>query len=242
MRLRGARGLDVDAGLAFVGNSADVYVRLLKRFTDELLLVFDADRAGRAAAHAFRGGAGMAGVRERFGRRLRLGIIGGGPESWIGRMHRGAAEHDGWWHVVAGVFSSDAARSRSAGAAMGFDPARSYGDVSEMLAREKQRVDGIDAVAITTPNREYNVTWENVGAERLRHPDHRFEWTRHEFAQWAESMAVRFGYGLQLEPVGPVDDTHGAPSQMAVFSLSEPRPSGSGPPSPGLSSTRGSAE
>jgi predicted dehydrogenase len=94
----------------------------------------------------------MAGPRERFGRPLRLGIIGGGPESWIGRMHRGAAEYDGWWHAVAGVFSSDAARSRSAGAAMGFDPGRSYGDVSEMLGREKQRADGIDAVAIMTPN------------------------------------------------------------------------------------------
>jgi predicted dehydrogenase len=94
----------------------------------------------------------MTGVRERFGRPLRLGIIGGGPDSWIGRMHRGAAEHDGWWRAVAGVFSSDAARSRSAGATMGFDPARSYGNVSEMLAQEKQRVDGIDAVAIMTPN------------------------------------------------------------------------------------------
>ena len=41
-------------------------------------------------------------------------------------------------------------------------------------------------VVITTPNREYNVTWENVGAERLRHPDHRFEWTRQEFRNWAE--------------------------------------------------------
>ncbi len=94
----------------------------------------------------------MPGIRERFGRQLRLGIIGGGPESWIGRMHRGAAEYDGWWSTVAGVFSSDAARSKAAGAAMGFDPARSYGTVSEMLAQEGQRADGIDAVAIMTPN------------------------------------------------------------------------------------------
>jgi len=94
----------------------------------------------------------MAEIRERFGRALRLGIIGGGPESWIGRMHRGAAEHDGWWRAVAGVFSSDPARSRKAGEAMGFDAARSYGDVASMLAQEKARVDGIDAVAIMTPN------------------------------------------------------------------------------------------
>ena len=94
----------------------------------------------------------MTGLRERFGRRLRLAIIGGGPDAWIGRMHRGAAEMDGWWSAVAGVFSSDPARSRDAGAAMGFDPARSYGDVGEMLEREKQRPDGVDAVAIMTPN------------------------------------------------------------------------------------------
>jgi predicted dehydrogenase len=94
----------------------------------------------------------MAGLRERFGRPLRLGIVGGGPDSWIGRMHRGAAEFDGWWRAVAGVFSSDAARSRAAGVGMGFDADRSYGDVKAMLAQEKARADGIDAVAIMTPN------------------------------------------------------------------------------------------
>ncbi|MEO6566873.1 MAG: Gfo/Idh/MocA family oxidoreductase [Casimicrobiaceae bacterium] len=94
----------------------------------------------------------MTDLQQRFGRPLRLGIIGGGPDAWIGRMHRGAAEMDGWWRAVAGVFSSDAARSRAGGAAMGFDPARSYGTVDEMLAAEAKRADGIDAVAIMTPN------------------------------------------------------------------------------------------
>jgi predicted dehydrogenase len=92
------------------------------------------------------------GLRERFGRSLRLAIVGGGPDSWIGRMHRGAAEMDGWFRVTAGVFSSDPARSRAAGSAFGLDPARSYGDVAEMLRRERQRSDAIDAVAIMTPN------------------------------------------------------------------------------------------
>ncbi len=94
----------------------------------------------------------MAGLKERFGRPLRLGIIGGGPDAWIGRMHRGAAEMDGWWQCVAGVFSSDPQRSRAAGAGMGFARERSYGDVAELLANEKARDDGIDAVAIMTPN------------------------------------------------------------------------------------------
>ena len=67
----------------------------------------------------------MSALKERFGRPLRLGIIGGGPESWIGRMHRGAAEMDGWWQCVAGVFSSDPQRSRAGGVAMGFAGDRS---------------------------------------------------------------------------------------------------------------------
>jgi predicted dehydrogenase len=94
----------------------------------------------------------MASLREKFGRALRLGIVGGGPDSWIGRMHRSAAEMDGGWRVVAGVFSSDAARSRAAGRELGFDGDRSYGSVEEMLERERSRGDGIDAVAIMTPN------------------------------------------------------------------------------------------
>jgi predicted dehydrogenase len=90
--------------------------------------------------------------RARFGRPLRLGCIGGGPESWIGRMHRSAAALDGFFVNVAGVFSSDATRSREAGVALGFEAGRSYDTVDEMIARERERADGIDAVAIMTPN------------------------------------------------------------------------------------------
>jgi predicted dehydrogenase len=92
------------------------------------------------------------GLRERFGRSLRLAIVGGGPDSWIGRMHRSAAEMDGWFRATAGVFSADPERSRAAGAALGFDPARSYADVAEMLARESGRPDRVDTVAIMSPN------------------------------------------------------------------------------------------
>jgi predicted dehydrogenase len=94
----------------------------------------------------------MTTLRERFGRPLRLAVIGGGPGAWIGTMHRGAAEMDGHWRVVAGVFSSDAQRSRDAGASLGMDPARAYGNVAEMFERERARADGVDAVAIMTPN------------------------------------------------------------------------------------------
>ncbi|MBY0504378.1 MAG: 3' terminal RNA ribose 2'-O-methyltransferase Hen1 [Bryobacteraceae bacterium] len=72
---------------------------------------------------------------------------------------------------------------------------------------------------VTTPNREYNILFPTLPPDRLRHNDHRFEWTRAEFADWANRMAVRFGYQVTVEPVGPLDEVHGAPSQMAVFSL-----------------------
>ncbi len=94
----------------------------------------------------------MQALRERFGRPLRLALVGGGPATWIGRMHQTAAELDGWWQVVGGVFSSDPTRSRAAGVALRVDPERSYGTFAELIEREKARADGIDAVAIMTPN------------------------------------------------------------------------------------------
>ncbi len=72
-------------------------------------------------------------------------------------------------------------------------------------------------VVLTTPNREYNVRWESVGAEKLRHPDHRFEWTRQEFREWAEGVATRHGYRVRFLAIGPEDEVLGSPTQMAVI-------------------------
>jgi len=94
----------------------------------------------------------MTELRQRFGRPLRLALLGGGPDSWIGRMHRTAAALNGWWQPVGGVLSGDPSRSRAAGVALGFDPARSYADIGEMIDRERARADGADAVAIMSPN------------------------------------------------------------------------------------------
>ncbi len=73
------------------------------------------------------------------------------------------------------------------------------------------------AVALTTPNREYNVRFEGLPAGSFRHRDHRFEWKRREFEDWAGEVAGRFGYGVRFLPVGPEDPEVGAPTQMAVF-------------------------
>jgi hypothetical protein len=72
-------------------------------------------------------------------------------------------------------------------------------------------------VILTTPNREYNVKWESIGASRLRHPDQRFEWTRQEFQEWATRVSQRFSYAVRLVAVGLEDEKLGPPTQMAIF-------------------------
>jgi 3' terminal RNA ribose 2'-O-methyltransferase Hen1 len=72
-------------------------------------------------------------------------------------------------------------------------------------------------VIVTTPNREYNVMWESLAAGAMRHRDHRFEWTREQFRTWASAVCARFGYEVELRPVGPEEPNFGAPTQMGVF-------------------------
>jgi 3' terminal RNA ribose 2'-O-methyltransferase Hen1 len=72
-------------------------------------------------------------------------------------------------------------------------------------------------VVLTTPNVEYNVRFPTLTAGALRHADHRFEWTRAEFAAWCARVAAENGYSVTIAPVGPEDADVGAPSQLAVF-------------------------
>lgn len=73
------------------------------------------------------------------------------------------------------------------------------------------------SVILTTPNAEYNALFPRLPAGRFRHKDHRFEWTRPQFQNWAQSTAVRYGYSVQFRSVGPEDAAAGAPTQMGVF-------------------------
>jgi 3' terminal RNA ribose 2'-O-methyltransferase Hen1 len=75
-------------------------------------------------------------------------------------------------------------------------------------------------VVLTTPNREYNDRIEALQGGKLRHGDHRFEWTRAEFEAWARAMADRFGYSVRLDGVGEPDPELGAPTQMGIFTWS----------------------
>ncbi|SOD73123.1 3' terminal RNA ribose 2'-O-methyltransferase Hen1 [Jatrophihabitans sp. GAS493] len=73
------------------------------------------------------------------------------------------------------------------------------------------------SVLVTTPNAEYNVRYEFLPAGQFRHRDHRFEWTRAQFAAWAQTTATAYGYDVRFVGVGDVDPEVGAPTQMAVF-------------------------
>ncbi len=85
-------------------------------------------------------------------RPVRLGMVGGGQGAFIGAVHRIAARLDGEFALLAGAFSSDPERARLSAAELGIDPARAYGSYLDMAERERARADGIEAVAIVTPN------------------------------------------------------------------------------------------
>jgi 3' terminal RNA ribose 2'-O-methyltransferase Hen1 len=70
---------------------------------------------------------------------------------------------------------------------------------------------------VTTPNIEYNVKFENLPTGKLRHPDHRFEWTRSEFQNWAQVIATEYQYSVEFHPIGDLDPELGSPTQMAIF-------------------------
>ncbi len=84
--------------------------------------------------------------------RIRLGMVGGGRDAFIGAVHRIAARIDEHYDLVAGAFSSTPEKSKASGADLGIDPKRAYGDFAEMARAEARRKDGIQAVAIVTPN------------------------------------------------------------------------------------------
>jgi 3' terminal RNA ribose 2'-O-methyltransferase Hen1 len=72
-------------------------------------------------------------------------------------------------------------------------------------------------VILTTPNREYNVTWPRLAAAGLRHRDHRFEWTRAELQRWATHVAEPYGSAVDFGAVGPEGPHVGSPTQMGIF-------------------------
>ncbi len=87
--------------------------------------------------------------------RIKLGMVGGGTDAFIGAVHRIAARIDDRYELVAGALSSTPERSQASGEALGLP--RVYGDFKQMAIREARRKDGIEAVAIVTPNNVHYV-------------------------------------------------------------------------------------
>lgn len=83
---------------------------------------------------------------------IRLGMVGGGRDAFIGAVHRIAARLDGHYELLAGALSSDPEKAHASGLDLGLAPSRAYGSYQEMAKAEAARADGIEAVAIVTPN------------------------------------------------------------------------------------------
>ena len=92
------------------------------------------------------------GTTETRAPRIRLGMVGGGSGAFIGAVHRIAARIDDHYDLVAGALSSTPEKSRQSGAELGLNPSRVYDDFKSMAIREARLKDGIEAVAIVTPN------------------------------------------------------------------------------------------
>ncbi len=105
-------------------------------------------RSGMGAVQS----AGGAPAQARSINPIRLGMVGGGRDAFIGSVHRIAARLDGRFQLVAGALSSTAEKSQASGADLGLDPKRVYDDYRTMAIREGRLKDGIEAVAIVTPN------------------------------------------------------------------------------------------
>jgi 3' terminal RNA ribose 2'-O-methyltransferase Hen1 len=139
-------------------------------------------------------------------RRLKLHVAGGPPEGRITLLHGSVTYRDRRWE------GADAA---------------ALVEVIEHLDAERlpalQKVVFAAArpatVVVTTPNADYNAFFPSLPAGAMRHPDHRFEWSRDQFRAWAAGVCAAHGYGVAFSDIGDVDEVLGAPTQMAVFTL-----------------------
>lgn len=72
-------------------------------------------------------------------------------------------------------------------------------------------------VIVTTPNSEFNELYPRLAAGTMRHEDHRFEWTREQFATWCSEITSRYGYAVEIRGIGDNSPRAGTPTQMAIF-------------------------
>jgi len=141
---------------------------------------------------------------ERTAERLKLSEVGGPKDGRLTLLHGALTYRDTRWG------EADAATLIEVIEHLDADRLPALEQVVFGAVRPK-------LVVVTTPNAEYNVLFPNMTPGALRHPDHRFEWTRGEFKAWAEAVAARHGYAATFSDIGDAHHMHGAPTQMAVF-------------------------
>ncbi len=141
---------------------------------------------------------------ERTAGRLKLNAVGGPREGRVSLLHAALTYRDQRWAGLDAATLVEVIEH--------LDP-----DRLPALARVVFGEARPGAVIVTTPNVEYNALFPTLPAGKLRHPDHRFEWTRAEFRAWVKTVEDAFGYHAEFADIGTVHESHGAPTQMAVF-------------------------
>jgi 3' terminal RNA ribose 2'-O-methyltransferase Hen1 len=141
---------------------------------------------------------------ERAAARLKLGKAGGPVDGRVTLLHGALTYRDERWH------EADAAALVEVIEHLDPDRLPALADVVFAAARPR-------TVVVTTPNAEHNALFPGLRAGTLRHPDHRFEWTRADMEAWAASIESRYGYRAVHGAIGPAHARRGAPTQMVVF-------------------------
>ncbi|XUM21492.1 3' terminal RNA ribose 2'-O-methyltransferase Hen1 [Bradyrhizobium oligotrophicum S58] len=141
---------------------------------------------------------------ERASKRLKLGWPGGPPEGRVTLLHGSLTYRDDRWAGVDAAAMVEVIEH--------LDPDRLPLVERVVFGAARPR-----AVIVTTPNADYNALFPSLPAGQFRHRDHRFEWSRAEFAAWAERICASFNYQVGFAGIGHPDETLGAPTQMAVF-------------------------
>jgi 3' terminal RNA ribose 2'-O-methyltransferase Hen1 len=137
-------------------------------------------------------------------KRLKLDVAGAPPDGRVTLLHGGITYRDKRWENVDAVALVEVIE---------------HLDAERLPTLEKIVFSAARpaTVVVTTPNSEYNALFSNLAAGAFRHPDHRFEWTRAQFEGWASGVAEAHGYEVTFGSIGSIDDTHGAPTQMGIF-------------------------
>jgi 3' terminal RNA ribose 2'-O-methyltransferase Hen1 len=142
---------------------------------------------------------------ERASKRLKLDIASGPREGRVRLLHGSLTYRDARWEDCDAAALVEVIEH--------LEPDRLPALVKVVFGAARPAT-----VVVSTPNAEYNALFANLPPGAFRHPDHRFEWTRGEFAAWCEGVAQAHGYRFELSGIGAVDEQLGSPTQMAVFS------------------------